>query len=92
KVDELLGMIKDFGWTLGEALYHIFRNRDEHGQRIQRSEKHMKMASRFLGGRSNYMVAHILDSWMQSPYGLPKASHSERSAQYSPTKGYQELK
>ena len=41
------------------------------------------MVSKFLTGETNIRVAHILDLWMKSTYGLPANDHLERKYMYS---------
>jgi hypothetical protein len=46
-------------------------------------EHNYQMASKFLTGETNIRVAHILDLWMKSTYGLPANDHLEQKYMYS---------
>ncbi|KAJ8470028.1 hypothetical protein ONZ45_g16695 [Pleurotus djamor] len=91
KVDLLLDAIKDCNWTLGEALYTLFREVDKNGVKVPRSERCIAMVSKFLNGSSNHTVASILSLWISSSYSKPLPKHTERSATFSTSISYQDL-
>ncbi|KAF5341893.1 hypothetical protein D9611_001134 [Ephemerocybe angulata] len=64
KLSHILPHIQTYGWSLGEFLYYLFLD-DKH-----RGQVHAGMVSKFLGGRTTYRPAHILDLWEAHSDGL----------------------
>ena len=88
KVDEILGLLKDWQWSIGNLLYYIFAMRDVKGNNFEPTTRHIQMVSKFLTGETQVGVSHILDLWLKSPYGLPPEENSERHMLFSTTDGY----
>ncbi|KAM6488943.1 hypothetical protein JOM56_015579, partial [Amanita muscaria] len=49
--------IDDANWVLGEFLCHLFRLKDEDGNKRHRSRQHAKLAPSFLQGMTRYTPA-----------------------------------
>jgi hypothetical protein len=92
KVDEILGLLKDWQWSIGILLYYIFAMKDVKGNHFEPTARHIQMVSKFLTGETQVGVGHILDLWLKSPYGLPPEENSERRMLYSTTDCYISIK
>ena len=59
---------------------------------MDRSEAHMQMASKFLGGFCKHAPADIVEIWVKSPWGIPKKGRWERNAMFSMDHDFRLLK
>jgi hypothetical protein len=60
----VLSAIKhDASWSFSEFLFHVFRDKDCHGQTIEREQSHGNTVQAFLSGRSQHSPGEILDIW-----------------------------
>lgn len=61
KVDSILLEIEDCNWSVADFLFHLFRSRDDGGEKIARGQRHMQMVTAFLNGATRHTVTDILD-------------------------------
>jgi len=69
KLEVVFKALQDVNWTLGDFLYHLFRQQDEKGNPVHRSQKHASYVHKLLSGRcgtSGKGVGFILNAWFQS--------------------------
>ena len=69
KLEVVFKALQDVNWTLGDFLYHLFRQQDEKGNLVRRSQKHASYVHKLLSGRcgtSGKGVRFILNAWFQS--------------------------
>ena len=92
KVDEILGLLNDWRWSIGVLLYYIFAMKDTKGNQFEPTARHTQMVSKFLTGEAQMGVSQILDLWLKSPYGLPPEEDLERGMLYSTTVHYISIK
>lgn len=92
KVDEILGLLRDWQWSIGMLLYYIFAMKDMKGNQFEPTARHTQMVSKFLTGETQVGVSKILDLWLKSPYGLPPEEDLEREMLYSTTVHYISIK
>ena len=71
KVNKVLDLLKSFKWSIGDFLHYTFAMQDSKNKSFIPTNTHYQMVSKFLTGETNIRVAHILDLWMKSTYGLP---------------------
>ena len=83
KVNKVLNLLKSFKWSIGDFLHYTFAMEDSKKNSFIPTNTHYQMASKFLTGETSIRVAHILDLWMTSTYGLPGKDHVERKNMYS---------
>jgi hypothetical protein len=83
KVNKVLNLLKSFKWSIGDFLHYTFGMQGSTKKSFIPTNTHYQMASKFLTGETNIRVAHILDLWMKSTYGLPAKDHLEQKYMYS---------
>ncbi|KAJ7108021.1 hypothetical protein C8R43DRAFT_1140157 [Mycena crocata] len=69
KLNQLFDLLKEFNWTLGEMMHHLFVHRDSEGEKIPRTQRHGNLVETYLSGRTTHTISEILDAWLTSPYG-----------------------
>lgn len=83
KVNKVLNLLKSIKWSIGDFLHYTFAMQDSTKKSFIPTNTHYQMVSKFLTGETNIRVAHILDLWMKSTYGLPAKDHLEWRYMYS---------
>ncbi|KAF8229598.1 hypothetical protein L208DRAFT_1068794, partial [Tricholoma matsutake] len=64
KIAIVLSAIRnDASWSFSEFLFHVFQDKDKHGQIIEREQSHGNNVQAFLNGQSKHSPGEILDIW-----------------------------
>jgi len=87
KLEVIFKALQDVNWTLGDFLYHLFRQQDEKGQPVRRSQKHASYVHKLLSGccgTAGKGIGFILDAWFQSGEedGAERSMHFTMSVPY----------
>lgn len=88
KTEEILDLLKEFNWSLGDLFDSLFLMPDVNGKPFNPSSRHCQVVAKFLSGETRIGVSEVLQSWIHSSYGLPPGDHSEREFLYSTEVGY----
>jgi hypothetical protein len=90
-VEILLALLKEFSWTIGDLLLHLFVMESKNGKPIVPSQRHLQMVTKFLTGETVVGVSRILQVWLENSVGLPPGDNIERKMMYGLQTSYLEI-
>jgi hypothetical protein len=91
KLGILLDLLKEFTWTIGDLLLHLFVMESRNGKPIIPSQRHLQMVTKFLTGETLVGVSRILKAWLESSAGLPSEDNIERKMMYGLKTSYLDI-
>ena len=92
KVGILLELLKEFNWTIGDLLLHLFVMESKNGKPIAPSQRHLQMVTKFLTGETMVGVSRILKAWLENSAGLPSEDNIERKMMFGLETSYLDIR
>ena len=87
-----MDLLKEFTWTIGDLLLHLFVMESKNGKPIVPSQRHLQMVTKFLTGEAVVGVSRILKAWLENSAGLPSEDNIERKMMYSLETNYLDIR